>query len=140
MFSDTAENVTADGRPHFGAPIGSAEFIERFIVDKVDNWISEVDTLSSIAISQPHTAYCCFTHGLIRLYIARTVPGTSCFLKLKESLMTKFIPVLTGHDPTGTLQCFFIFPSNKIWWFGHQILYHHLNFQFSLVSPHLYVH
>jgi len=86
MLSDTAVNVTADGRLHLLAAIGTAEFIERFIVDKVDNWISEVDTPSSIAISQPHAAYSCFTYSLIsrRLYITRTVPRTSYFLKLEE--------------------------------------------------------
>jgi len=62
MFCDTVVNVTADGRPHFGAPIGSVELIKRFIVDKVDNWISEVDTLSPIVISQPHAAYTLVLH------------------------------------------------------------------------------
>jgi len=33
MFSDTAVNVTADGRPHLGAPIGTTGYMERFIVD-----------------------------------------------------------------------------------------------------------
>ena len=107
MFSDTALNVIADGRPHLGAPIGTAEFMERFIVDKVDNWISEVNTLSSIAMSQPHAAYSCFTHGFISrwLHVAHTVPGTfSCFLKLEEALTNKFIPALTDHDPPTALQ------------------------------------
>ena len=67
------------------------ELMERFIVDKADNWISEVDTLSSIAMSQLHAAYSCFTHGLISrwLHVTRTVPDTSsCFLKLEEALTT----------------------------------------------------
>ena len=58
-------NVTSDGRPHLGSPIGTPEYVQKFITDKVDNWISVVDMLSSIAISQPHATYTCFTHGLI---------------------------------------------------------------------------
>jgi len=58
-------------------------------------------------MSQPHAAYSCFTYSLISrwLYAARTVPGaSSCFLKLEEALMTKFILALTGHDPPAALQ------------------------------------
>ena len=61
--NDTAVNVTSDGRPHLGAPVGTSEYVERFTFDKISQWVSEVNTLSSIAISQPHAAYTCFTHG-----------------------------------------------------------------------------
>jgi len=47
MLSDTAVNFTA---AHLGALISTAECMERFFVDKVDNWIPEDDTLLSIAI------------------------------------------------------------------------------------------
>jgi len=47
MLSDTAVNFTA---AHLGTLISTAECMERFFVDKVDNWISEVDALLSIAI------------------------------------------------------------------------------------------
>jgi len=39
--------------------------MEKFTVDKIDCWISEIDKRSSIATTQPHTAYALFTHGLI---------------------------------------------------------------------------
>lgn len=99
-------NVTSDGRPHLGSPIGTPGYVQKFIADKVDNWVSEVDVLSSIAISQPHAAYTCFTHGLVSrwLYVIRTVPDTSYFQRLEKALLTKFIPALTGLDPPGTLQ------------------------------------
>ena len=76
-------------------------------MDKIDCWISEIDKLSSIAISQPHAAYTSFTHGLISrwLYVSRTVPDTSSsFDKLEKALLTKFIPALIGLDSPGTLQ------------------------------------
>ena len=78
-FSDTAVNVTFDGRPHLGAPIGTSKYVENFTLNKIDRWISEIEKLSSIAITQPHAAYASFTHILISrwLYISRTVPNMS---------------------------------------------------------------
>ena len=81
--------------------------MERFTFDKISQWVSEVNTLSSITISQPHAAYTCFTHGLFsrRLYVTRIVPDTSSsFQSLEKTLLTKFIPALTGLDPPGALQ------------------------------------
>jgi len=63
IFGDTAVNVTSEGRPHLGAPIGTSKYVEKFTVNKVNNWILEVDTLSSIATSQLHAAYACFPMG-----------------------------------------------------------------------------
>ena len=107
IFTDTTVNVTSDGRPHLGAPVGTTEYVETFTMHKIDCWISEIDKLSSIAISQPNAAYTSFTHGLISrwLYVSRTVPDTSSsFHKLDEALLTKFMPALTGMDSPGTLQ------------------------------------
>ena len=52
-FHDTAVDVTTDGRP---APVGTLEYLESFTIDKILSWISAVDILSSIAMSQPHAA------------------------------------------------------------------------------------
>ena len=107
LFHDSAVNVTSDGRPHLGAPVGTSEYVERFTFDKISQWVSEVNTLSSIAISQPHAAYTCFTHGLFSrwLYVTCTVPDTSSsFQSLEKALLTKFIPALTALDPPGALQ------------------------------------
>ena len=107
FFRDTAVNVTADGRPHLGAPVGTPKYVQSFTTEKINNWISEVDTLSSIATTQPHAAYACFTHGLFSrwLYATRTVPDTSSsFQPLEKEILTKFIPALTGLDPPGALQ------------------------------------
>ena len=85
-FHDTAVDVTTDGRPHLGAPVGT---LESFTIDKILSWISAVDILSSIAMSQPHAAYSCFTDGLINcwLYASRTAPETfSSFQKLTDKV------------------------------------------------------
>ena len=86
IFCDTAVKVTTNGRPHLGAPIGTSEYVEKFIVVKIDCWISEV------------YPYASFTHGLISrwLYVSCTVPDmSSSFHPLEKALITKFIPALT---------------------------------------------
>ena len=50
IFSDTAVNVTTNGRKHLGAAIGSIEFRDEFVNKKVDNWISELEMLAKLAI------------------------------------------------------------------------------------------
>ena len=46
-FQDTAVNVTSNGRPHLWAIIGSIEYSDNSVSNKVDGWISEIKTLSS---------------------------------------------------------------------------------------------
>ena len=113
-FQDTAVNVTSDGRPHLGAPIGSAKYCDNFVTNRVNGWISEIKTLSSVAISQPHAAYAAFCHGLISrwLYISRTVPDISHhFQHLEDILRTTFIPALIGHSPNDLERLLFTLPS-----------------------------
>ena len=68
-FHDTVVDVATDGRPHLGTPVGTLEYLESFTIDKILSWISAVDILSSIAMSQPHAAYSCFTDGLINCWL-----------------------------------------------------------------------
>lgn len=61
-FSGTDVNVTSEGRPHLGVPIGTSEFRRRYIMEKVKDWSKEVETLTSIANTQPQAAYAALTH------------------------------------------------------------------------------
>jgi len=105
---------------------------DEVIVAKADYWISEVDTLSSIATTQPHADYTCFTHGLFSrwLYLLYTVLNTSSsFQPLERTLLTKFIPGLTGLDPPAALQrSLFAFQQCLVVWvLLHLMLYHRLS-------------
>ena len=64
LFSTTGINITSDGHPYLGAPIGTREFIETFVNNKVSEWSSDVNTLACIAKIQPHAAYAAITNGL----------------------------------------------------------------------------
>jgi len=64
IFADCGIGITAEGKCHLGAVIGSWVFVEQYFSDKVDYWVSCVRKLSEIANVQLHVAYCAFTHGL----------------------------------------------------------------------------
>jgi len=102
LFAGSGVNVTCDGRPYLGAAIGTTAYIEDSVSKKVQVWSEEVKQLSKIAESQPHAAYCAFTHGLSSrwLYICRTVPGiSSCLQPLDNIICQVFIPTITGRSP-----------------------------------------
>ena len=56
------------GRPYLGAPLGTQSHKEEFVCSKVDGWVSHVQSLSQVAMSQPHAAYAAFTHGFSSLW------------------------------------------------------------------------
>ena len=101
-FADTSVQVTCEGRPYLGVPLGTEEYCQSFVVDKVKQWTKELEQLSSIATSQPHAAYAAFTHGLTSKwsYISRTTPNISSSLQpLKMIIRTQLIPALTSRTP-----------------------------------------
>ena len=58
-----------------------------------------LNTLSEIALTQPHAAYCCFIHGLKSTlnFSMYTTPGTGDFLaSIEDIIRNKFIPALAG--------------------------------------------
>ena len=56
VFKDTAVNVTVEGQKHLGAVIGSREYLEEYVSEKVTNWVSEITKLAEFALSQPQAA------------------------------------------------------------------------------------
>ena len=50
-FKEIAINVTVPGQRHLGAVIGSREYVEEYVNDKVTNWISEITKLTEFADS-----------------------------------------------------------------------------------------
>jgi hypothetical protein len=63
LFAGTGVQVTNDGRRHHGAVIGSSEFRDEFMNDKIITWTEELTMLSKIAEHAPHEAYTCFISG-----------------------------------------------------------------------------
>ena len=98
-FIDTKINITSNGQRHLGAAIGSVEFRDVFVKEKVNDWVCQLIMLSKVATFYP---YCAFTAGFRHKfsYIVRTIPDLSEHLQPVEDVIRhKFIPALCeGHS------------------------------------------
>ena len=57
-------NISVDGRPHLGAPLGTRTFAESFVRNKVQSWVNEVMHLSTVAKTQSQAAFAAsWCHG-----------------------------------------------------------------------------
>jgi len=76
VFKDTAVNVTVEGQKHLGAVIGSREYLEEYVSEKVTNWVREITKLAEFALSQPQACYAAYTFGLKHrwTYFLTTLP------------------------------------------------------------------
>ena len=103
VFKDTAVNVTVEGQKHLGAVIGSQEYLEEYVTEKVTNWVSEITKLAEFAISQPQACYAAYTFGLKHrwTYFLRTLPDIQELLEPLENAISKvLIPAITEHRCT----------------------------------------
>ena len=87
LFQDTGVNITSQGRPYLGATLGSEEFCDQFVEEKVKKWQEELTLLAKVAVPQPHATFAAFgfTHGFIHKFtcLSRTTP-------FKENLLQPF--------------------------------------------------
>ena len=101
LFSPLGVNITTKGHNHLGSAIGNDNFLNLFAGKKVEKWMTELNTLIDIARTEPHAAYCGFTHGLKHSlsYAMRTTPNITKHLSpLEDAIRNRFIPILTGRS------------------------------------------
>ena len=105
VFEGTNVNITTSGRLHLGVPVGSKEYVDGVVSEKVDGWISEIKSLSKIANTHPHAAYAALVHGLTSkwLYMSRTLRNIETHLeRLEQAISCSLIPSLTNQPPPNT--------------------------------------
>eukprot|EP00731_Ephydatia_muelleri_P014864 Em0008g584a len=103
----TNVNITSEGRPHLGVPLGTETYVAQSIQKKVAKGCLQLQTLCSIAITQPHAIFAAFTHSVVHqwTYLARTVPNISTFFTpIEDIIRSNLIPSLTGRAPPGDLE------------------------------------
>jgi hypothetical protein len=100
-FSKYNVKITCEGERHLGAVIGSDQFRESYINDKVSGWVADVKELTSYAEDDPQIAYCAFVKGLsLRWqYVQRTVANIGhLFQPLEKCIREEFIPNIVGRQ------------------------------------------
>ena len=96
-FHGSGVNITIQGHRYLGAPLGSKSFIEDFIRDKINCWVSEIRRLSEIAKFQPQAAYVVFIHTLMSrwTFLMCTAPSIEPLLQpLEEAIWHQFLPAV----------------------------------------------
>ena len=104
LFESSPINITIEGKRHLGAALGSTEFKNKYIDDKVLKWVENIKTLAFVAKSQPHVAYAAFIHGEQHkyTYFLRTIVDISANLQpLDDAIDNILIPALFGCEITG---------------------------------------
>ena len=101
VFEGTGISITEEGKRHLGAATGTQAFVDKYVMQRVSEWVNTLERLSTFALTQPHVAYAAFTHGLVSKwnYLTRTVPNIGNLLQpLEEVIRRKFLPSLTGQN------------------------------------------
>ena len=101
IFGNDNVNITTAGHRHLGAVIGSNEFKEQYVQEKVAKWTNDILTLSEIAKEEPQVSYTAFTTGLSQRwkFMQRTIPDTADLFKPVEAAIREhFIPAICGKQ------------------------------------------
>ena len=77
IFADSGVSITTEGEKHMGAVIGSSEFKELYVNNKIKKWTQDVEKLTKIAIDDSQTVYSSFVRAICHMwtYVQRTIPG-----------------------------------------------------------------
>ena len=81
--------------------IGTEEFKEQYVKDKVEKWVKDVKQLADIAKEDPQAALSASKTGLSQVwkFIQRTVPKIAhLFEPLENAISTDLIPALCGRS------------------------------------------
>ena len=102
-----SSKAQAEGRPYLGVPLGTEEYAQSFLSNKVKQWSEELNLLATIAHTQPHAAYAAFTHGMMSKwsYLSRSMMDASiCLHPIEHTIRTKLIPALMGRSPPNDIE------------------------------------
>ena len=107
LFAGRGINITTEGKRLLGAAVGSRSFTEEYITAKVLKWSDEIKQLADMARTQPHAAYCSYTHDLSSpwTFLSCTIPDIADLLQpLEEAIQQHLIPILTGHPSCSSVE------------------------------------
>ena len=99
LFANSRVNVTADGKSHFNAVIGSAEYRDEYVKDLIKDWDNQLTILSIIAETQPKAACSAFASGFkskLNYFLRTNTNIRHLLLPLEKTIRNKFIPTVTG--------------------------------------------
>ena len=97
-----------------GAVVGSLEFKNEYVAEKVDEWIEQLKVLERIAKVEPHIAYCAYVFGLQHRYtfLLRTIPDITGHIERLDEAIDKYLlrHVVNNHNFTEMERIWFSLP------------------------------
>ena len=55
--------ISTQGQKHLGAVLGFRSYLEKYVSEKVDDWVGQVVKLAEFAAAQPQACYAAYTFG-----------------------------------------------------------------------------
>ena len=113
IFRGSGVKITKEGERHMGAVVGSEEFKESYVKEKIEKWIVDVEELARIAKDEPQAVYSSFTKAISHrwTYVQRTVPDIQhLFIPLEEAIREKLIPAIIGRKVSNIERRIFALP------------------------------
>jgi hypothetical protein len=98
LFADSGIQIQHGARD-LGGAIGSTDFVTKFLGDKIAEFTSMVETLATIAKTQPQAAHAGYTHGLRGMwaYPQRVIScSAKSFQPLETAIRDLLIPAIFG--------------------------------------------
>ena len=108
-FAGTGVRIQTDGVRYLGGAIGSQQFQNDFVLDRVAGMCRLVKRLAGLAVTQPQAAYRLFVASLQSrwTFLQRVVPADpAVYSPLDRAINDDLLPALTGHTfrPDGALR------------------------------------
>ena len=113
LFGSTGVQITTEGRPLLGGPLGTSQYTNDFIRKATEEWKVEIEELAKIARVDPQSAYAAYTHGQSNkwVYLARVVEDChEHFGTLESALRDKLLPAICGHQASDIERDLFSLP------------------------------
>ena len=92
--------IGLEGERHLGAVVGNSDFKKKYVQNKIEKWIQDINQLSEIAVNEPQLALCAYTKAMCMRwsFVQRTISNISqLFQPLEEVIRDTFIPAVIGR-------------------------------------------
>ena len=96
-FKETVINVTVEGKKHIGAAIGSRDYLQDYVNEKVTRWVNEVAQLAELARARSQGSYAAYSFPFKNrwTYFLRTLLDIQDLLEpLEEAIYQVLIPAI----------------------------------------------
>ena len=99
IFKYTYIQIKVQGKRRLDAALSTSQFRDKYVMEKTNKRVEELQVLSEIAKTEPQAAYTCFLSGYknkLNYYMIKN-PGIGKLLrKLDEVSLAEIIPAITG--------------------------------------------